>query len=86
MYIRMIVSRTIRFLKRNTIDCLEIEMEQNMRNTNVIITFMFYKRVRRDTLPDKYHIFNLSKEMISKVIMMVRYYTANNLYRLPYPP
>ena len=56
MYIRMIVSRTIRFLKRNTIDCLEIEMEQNMRNTNVIITFMFYKRVRRDTLPDKYHI------------------------------
>ena len=41
MYIRMVVSRTIRFLKRNTIDCLEVEMEQNMRHTNVIISFDF---------------------------------------------
>ena len=69
----MIVSRTIRFLKRNTIDCLEIEMEQNMRNTNVIITFMFYKRVRRETLSDKYHILNVSKEIISMIVMTVRY-------------
>ena len=86
MYIRMIVSRTIRFLKRNTIDCLEIEMEQNMRNTNVIITFMFYKRVRRDTFPDKNHIFNISKEMILMIIIVLQYYIANQLYRLLYPP
>ena len=74
MYIRMIVSRTIRFLKRNTIDCLEIEMEENMRNTNVIITFMFYKRVRRDTLPNKYHIFNISQEIILIITRILKYY------------
>ena len=39
----MVTSRTIRFSKRNTIDCLEFETEQNMRQSNVIKSFIVYK-------------------------------------------